>query len=330
MKFGALPVAETEGAILAHSLRLPTGVLKKGKTLTAEDLAAIGAAKIEKVTVARLEADDVEENTAAAELAKAIAPEPAKSGLRIADAFTGRVNLYAQTAGIVVLDIDAVHSLNRVNPLITFATPQQYARVSAGGLVGTVKIISYAVSKKDLRAACIAAQDALRIQPAVLPDATLILTDFPGAVDSAKGEAAIASRLDALGVRLSETLRVPHAAKAVSEAVERAKGAVILILTASATSDPADVAPSGLVLAGGALIHFGMPVDPGNLLFLGQYKSRTVIGLPGCARSPALNGADWVMERVLCGIPVTSDDISAMGVGGLLKEIKTRPQPREG
>tara|TARA_R110002074_G_scaffold33786_3_gene93736 strand:- start:940 stop:1170 length:231 start_codon:yes stop_codon:yes gene_type:complete len=72
-----------------------------------------------------------------------------------------------------------------------------------------------------------------------------------------------------------------------------------------------------------------MPVDPGNLLFLGDLKDARVIGLPGCARSPALNGADWVLERVICGVPVTSGDIAGMGVGGLLNEIPTRPQPRD-
>ena len=72
-----------------------------------------------------------------------------------------------------------------------------------------------------------------------------------------------------------------------------------------------------------------MPVDPGNLLFLGSLKGTPVIGLPGCVRSPALNGADWVMERLICGVPVTARDIAEMGVGGLLKEIPTRGRLRE-
>ncbi len=83
-------------------------------------------------------------------------------------------------------------------------------------------------------------------------------------------------------------------------------------------------------MAGGVVTRFGMPVDPGNLLFLGTLGNRPVIGLPGCARSPALNGADWVLERLACGLTVTDADIAAMGVGGLLKEIPIRPQPREG
>ena len=76
-----------------------------------------------------------------------------------------------------------------------------------------------------------------------------------------------------------------------------------------------------------------MPVDPGNLLFLGEYSGRAIVGLPGCVRSPALNGADWVLERLAARLPVTSDDIAAMGVGGLLKEYRfvlthVKPDPQ--
>lgn len=52
--------------------------------------------------------------------------------------------------------------------------------------------------------------------------------------------------------------------------------------------------------------------------------------MPGTARSPALSGIDWVLERIVCGVPVSAQDIASMGVGGLLKEIPSRPQPRGG
>ncbi len=104
---------------------------------------------------------------------------------------------------------------------------------------------------------------------------------------------------------------------------------MLLILTGSATSDLMDDAPEAVRRAGGTVARFGMPVDPGNLLFHGDLAGRPVIGLPGCARSPALNGADWVLERLACGVQITDADMAAMGVGGLLKEIAVRPQPRE-
>ena len=137
-------------------------------------------------------------------------------------------------------------------------------------------------------------------------------------------------RLDRMGVPLAPRVVVRHREAELADAIKAAEGELVLILTGSATSDPLDVAPQALRQAGGHVERFGMPVDPGNLLFTGDHQGRPVIGLPGCARSPALNGADWVLERILCGAEVRSADIAAMGVGGLLKEIPTRPMPRRG
>jgi molybdenum cofactor cytidylyltransferase len=72
-----------------------------------------------------------------------------------------------------------------------------------------------------------------------------------------------------------------------------------------------------------------MPVDPGNLLLLGSLNGKPVVGLPSCARSPKVNGFDFVLQRLFAGLPVGREDIMRMGVGGLLQEIPTRPQPRD-
>jgi molybdenum cofactor cytidylyltransferase len=131
-------------------------------------------------------------------------------------------------------------------------------------------------------------------------------------------------------MEMAETVTCSHDEDALAQAVGAAKGEIVLILTASATSDPYDTAPQALRRAGGQVERFGMPVDPGNLLFLGDIKGKPVIGLPGSARSPVLHGADWVLARVVCGLPCGAAEIAVMGVGGLLKEIPTRPQPRRG
>jgi molybdenum cofactor cytidylyltransferase len=71
-----------------------------------------------------------------------------------------------------------------------------------------------------------------------------------------------------------------------------------------------------------------MPVDPGNLLLLGDLDGVPVLGAPGCARSPRENGFDWVLQRLLAGLAVGRAEIQSLGVGGLLMEIYSRPQPR--
>jgi molybdenum cofactor cytidylyltransferase len=227
----------------------------------------------------------------------------------------------------VELDVAAVEAVNCANPMITIATVPQYQQIAAGGMVATIKIISYGVPRSALREACDRAQAGLRVRSPVLQSVSLVISDIPGGPGD-KGSAAIAQRVEAFGLDLQTPVVVPHETGALADALRGQTSDLCLILTGSATSDIDDVAPSAVRLAGGRVDRFGMPVDPGNLLFIGSLGERAVIGLPGCARAPALNGADWVMGRVICGIGVGDAEISAMGVGGLLKEIPSRPHPR--
>ncbi len=327
MKFGPVPVPEAEGAVLAHSIAVAGGRLRKGRVISAADVAALQGAGHADVIVARLEPGDLGEDAAAAALAAAVVSDGA--GLKVTAPFTGRVNLLAEGPGVVRLDVAALETINRIDPMITIATVPPFQQMTAGGMVATIKIISYAVSSDALGQAVMAAghAGAIALAPPVLKTASLIISEIPGGAGD-KGRKAIEDRLTALGVALLDVIMVPHDRAALSGALRQAPGDLVLVLTGSATSDPYDVAPSALRHAGGQVARFGMPVDPGNLLFIGDLSGRPVIGLPGCARAPALNGADWVLCRVICGIPVRSDDIAGMGVGGLLKEIPTRPQPR--
>lgn len=328
MYFGSVPVDDALGAILAHSIQLGGTRLRKGVELTPGHIAAMKAAGEVCVVVARLDADDLHENEAADAIARAVVPDPVTAGIEVSDSFTGRVNLYSAIRGVVELDVAKLHALNLIDPMITLATVPPLTRVIPRTMVGTVKIISYGVAGQAVAAAARAAAAAIRVLPVLYSSATLIVT-HTGAETEARPKAVYA-RLAALGITAVETLDARHDTGAVAAAIGRATGELVLILTASATSDPFDVGPQALRDAGGQVTRFGMPVDPGNLLFFGNLGGKPVIGLPGCARSPALNGADWVLERIACGVTVTAQDIAEMGVGGLLKEIPTRPQPRDG
>ncbi|MCE8009887.1 molybdopterin-binding protein [Aestuariivita sp.] len=330
MRFGAVPLARAEGAILAHSVRVGDLRMRKGVRLSADQVAQMVEAGLNDVVVARLEPEDLHEDEAARVLAEALVPDPGLAGLRVTQPFTGRVNLIAQTPGVVILDVAALEAFNAVHPMITIATVPAFQQMSTGGMVATIKIISYGVSARDVAMAAQAARDSIRMAPPVLRTAGLVITDIPGGPSNEKGQRAIEARVEALGMEMADLRVVPHEVDALAEALTALGGDVALILTGSATSDVEDVAPMAVRAAGGDVDRFGMPVDPGNLLFLGRQGARPVIGLPGCARSPALNGADWVLSRVVCGVAVSGADIAAMGVGGLLKEIPTRPQPRAG
>lgn len=331
MKFGPVPVSGAVGAILAHSVRHDDGVLRKGTVLTEEAIRALVESGIADVVVATLEATDVHENPAAEALAKAIAGD----GLRVEPPFTGRSNLYAETAGVLVVDRAAIDRLNRVDPAITVATRDAYGVVEAGRMVATVKIIPFAVPKARLDEALRIASGAVRVAPFRPLKVGLVATMLPSLKPTVmdKTRRLLEERLTAAGATLIGEKRVDHESGAVAEALDALadEGAELMVVFgASATVDELDEVPAGIVAAGGRVLHFGMPVDPGNLLVLGEIGERPVIGAPGCARSPKENGFDWILNRLLAGLKVTPDDITGLGVGGLLMEIVSRPQPREG
>jgi molybdenum cofactor cytidylyltransferase len=324
--FGQVPVTEAEGAILAHSMTLKSGVLKKGSVLDQTMVEAAVSEGISEVTVAKLESGELSEDAAAAQIGTALTTD----GLKIGRVFTGRVNLVAEKAGVVRVAAEAVSAFNAVDEGLTLSTLSDYMRVSVDQLVATVKVIPYGIASTAVAKGVEAlGAGALSLHPFTGGVARLIMTKTDGFKDSllAKGERIVAERIEALGFDLGETVTVPHQVDAIAQALAEAAD-LHLILGASATSDRADVAPTAVRRAGGRIERFGMPVDPGNLLFLGELRGAPVVGLPGCARSPALNGVDWVLERLAAGLTVSSADMAAMGVGGLLKEMPGRPQPR--
>ncbi|MEQ9606876.1 MAG: NTP transferase domain-containing protein, partial [Kiloniellaceae bacterium] len=138
-------------------------------------------------------------------------------------------------------------------------------------------------------------------------------------------------RLASLDCPAAVERRCAHDSAAVARELTALAGEgcdILLMSGASAIVDRRDVLPAALEAAGGTVDHFGMPVDPGNLMLLGTLNGRPVVGLPGCARSPKVNGFDWVLQRLVAGLSVTPEDIMRLGAGGLLKEIASRPLPR--
>src|SRR5229473_2087757 len=142
MRFGEVPVAEAEGAILAHSLKLGATALKKARVLSRADLDLIAGAGLSRIVVARLEAGDVGEDEAARQVAEAAAGD----GIEMAAPFTGRANLFARSRGLLVFDGERLDRLNLVDEAITLGTLPPYAVAEPRMMVATVKIIPFAAS----------------------------------------------------------------------------------------------------------------------------------------------------------------------------------------
>jgi molybdenum cofactor cytidylyltransferase len=333
MIFADIPARDAEGAILAHSQQVGERTFKKGIKLTPEHVRALVEAGVETVVAARLEPGDLNEDLGARRVADACAGD----GVSVSTAATGRVNLFAEADGVAVFDRERLDAVNLVSEEITLAAVHPYDRVERGQLIATVKVIPLGVAEATAEAAADAARAGgaplIRVAAFTKRACGLVQTTLPGTREKvlAKTTEAVTARVEGLHGRLVAETRAHHDAAAVAHALAELKGQgaeLILILGASATTDRRDVIPAGIEAAGGRVRHYGMPVDPGQLLVLAELDGVPVLALPGSARSPRVGGNDWVLWRLMAGLEVTRDDIMRMGAGGLLKEIPTRPLPR--
>ena len=334
MRFGDTPIDEAAGAILGHSWRAGGINFSKGRRLSADDVGKLKAAGVATVVAARLDSDDVHEDEAAATVAKALAGE----GIEVTAPFTGRCNHFARGSGLAIVDHARIDALNELDESVTVATLPPFARVEPRQMVATVKIIPYGAPKSAVARAVEVAHSANRPLISVAPfhamRAGLVQTRLPGTRDKVLDKAlgTTTKRLTSLGSMLSGERRVAHDAAAIAGALKELKAEgcdLFLIAGASAIVDRHDVVPLGIAEAGGTVHHFGMPVDPGNLLLTAELDGKPVLGLPGCAKSPKYNGFDMVLERLAAGLTVGRAEIVRMGAGGLLAEIASRPQPRD-
>ena len=331
MKFGPASPADAIGGVTVHTLRQGALVLKKGTTIGPDEVEALEKAGVKEVVVIRLEEGDVSEDIAAGSIARAIAGD----GINVERAFTGRSNLFAARAGVLMVDRTAVDSINRVDKSITFATLPAFKAVVPGEMIATVKIVPFGIeSGLCERAVAAAKTGGMSVAPYKVKRVGVVSTQLPGLAPKVieKTLRVTTDRLAPAGASIIAERRVPHEEAALAAAIRELLGLgaeLVIVFGASAIADRRDVIPAALEQAGGEIEHFGMPVDPGNLLLIGNAGGVPVMGAPGCARSPVENGFDWVLTRLLAGLKVTRADLTGMGVGGLLMEIVTRPQPRK-
>jgi molybdenum cofactor cytidylyltransferase len=278
---------------------------------------------------ARLDADDLAEDAAAAAVAAALQGE----GIVARRAYTGRCNLHATRRGLVTVDARIIDRINAIDEAVTVATLAPLSAVRAGAVVATVKDHSAGGGRHRHRSSASARRGRAR-RSACFPSPRSARADRyraagrPGKeLRHRRDQQPPPHRGPRQPSRPGAALRPSReeVARALRESL--AAGCDLLMISgATVPKDRADTIPSAIVAAGGEIIHFGMPVEPGNMLLLARIGEVPVLILPGCARSRRTNGLDWVLQRMLAGLPMGSSEIKAMGVGGL---IRSAPEAEE-
>ena len=330
MWFGELSTENCTGCILAHSLRVGNRRVAKGTVLDESLITELVSAGYRELTVARIDEDDIDENSAAQALAESICGV----GLRLDHAHTGRVNIVAANSGLLTYPRELIIALNSVSEEITLSVLPENQWVLAGRMVATSKIIPYAVSRTDMNQvlACVSSS-RLSVHSPVERKVILIQTTQSSIKTSTldKTRRITEQRLQLRSATLEQEFRCKHSVEELTATLEQAlsmSAELILIVGASAISDRRDVLPSAVVASGGEVQRVGVPIDPGNLLMLASIDGRLVLGLPGCARSPKHNGLDLMLDRIACQLPLDHQWLNSLCIGGLLGEMIDRPQPR--
>lgn len=336
MRFGAVSLGEAVGAILAHSLVDTNGhkVFSKGRVIRAEDLNVMRDCGLTEVVVARLEAGDLDENAAAKRVGEALAGEH----LKVTAPGVGRANLIATAHGVLRVNVPALERINNLDPGIAISTLHQHTLVHAGELVTLVKIIPFGMSEARVIDAERIAREAapvIGVRPLIPRSVGLIISGGESSREKLikSFETPIRKRVEKIYSILDNVSYTAHDAPALAAAIRKQiedGREVVLLASVSAIIDAHDVAPTALALAGGSMTHFGVPVDPGNLLMLGYVGDVPVVGMPGCVKSPKTNVIDLLLPRLCAGERLTRADLVALGHGGLMEDVDDdRPMPRE-
>ena len=331
MQLAEFATTDCAGLVLVHRQNFVGSSLAKGTLLTDQHLAALIAAGVKKLVCARPDHGDIHEDDAAARLAALLSPK----NLDFSMAATGRVNIKVPQQGLIRYDREVIRKVNEIDERITFALVQHNQLLTAGQMAATLKIIPFFVPETSLQKIedLVANSPAFSFHPLRQARVALIQTRIDGQADRlfAATENVTVARLQLLGCDLVASHICRHNRQAVAELItscSQTGAEIILVCGGSAIIDRQDELPQAVVMAGGAITQLGLAVDPGNLLMFAEIGKLPVIGMPGCARSPKLNGLDWVLQLILADIEMTRAEFADMAAGGLLMEIASRPLPR--
>lgn len=317
MEFEDRAPADAVGWQLAHSLTFPGGKLPKGHLLTNADTIRMGDAARVPVGVFRLATDDCGEDEAAARIASVLAGPC----LRAVAPVHGRVDLFAVSDGLLQLPPEQPRGLGGYPTAL--ATRPQAAPVRKGDKVASLKVIPFGLPacEVDTLTTATAPLQVIPFQPF---RAALLNAEAPGGEKLLKVTEA---RLAAVAGTLASHAECRFDKVSLADALAAIKASspdVILIAGKAAITDARDIVPAALMAAGGEILQLGLAVDPGNLLMLGRLGDSLVIGMPGCARSPARNGLDLVLERFAARLTLDTTALASLGAGGLLEPGRGR------
>ena len=330
MFFGEVKTVSSLNGILSSSIEVTKDrnkiKISKGTIIDKNLVDLLLMNKVEYITCAMLNDDEIDENTAVYEISKEIINSK-NSYIKIQDTKHGRCNLISNVDGIISFLPNQLFSINSITNDIGISSLKAFSKVKRDQVVASIKAIPFGIKRKQMQDIINVSKNCFKILPFKKKNIHLIQTTNKNTLTKIleKTFKVTNQRLSSCGVRRIVEKKCSHEIKSICLQLKKSineNADIILIFGISAICDINDVIPKAIREVNGTILRLGMPVEPGNLILLAEIKvskkTISIIGMPACARSKKENGVDWILWRILCDLKVSSEDINHMGNGGLL------------
>ncbi|MDP9369474.1 MAG: molybdopterin-binding protein [Chloroflexota bacterium] len=315
------PSDDLLGAVVTEEVKVDgRRLFRKGHRLAEEDLAALATVG-RPLHAVRLGPEDVHEDEAGRRLAVAVGGP----GVFPRGPVQSRVNLVAETKGLLRVDAEAVARLNRLPGIAVFTLPDRMT-VLPGKIVAGAKITPVAVPEATLVAAEGVAREGeapvVRVKP-FRPLCVGVLTTegLEGRVRD-RFQETVERKVGWYGARVLRFEDPPSAPAPVAAAIEGLidDGADLILTGGGNTIDPLDAALLALPRIGAEMVKFGAPAHPGSMFWLAHRAATDtpIFNLASCSLYSKATVADLVLPWVMAGERPTLDDLAGLGYGGLL------------
>ena len=326
---------EAVGHILCHDLtQIIPGVKKdarfrKGHVVTEEDIPVLLSMGKEHLFVWEMLPGILHEDDAAKKLLALCQNENMSS----TEPKEGKIEVLADCDGLFMVDEERLCSVNSQDEVM-IATRHGNTGVRKGDKLAAMRVIPLVIEDEKLKAAEEAAGKTplLQLVPYKKHTAAIVTTGSEVAKGIIKDAftPVVEKKLEGYGISVIHHATVGDEPEQVVDEIFKAKasGADIVICTGGMSVDPDDSTPGAIRASGANVVRYGAPVLPGAMLLIGYYDDGTpVLGLPGCVMYAKATIFDLLLPRIAADIPISREDISKLGYGGLCLGCETCHYP---
>jgi molybdenum cofactor synthesis domain-containing protein len=318
-------VEEAVGLKLAHDLtRIVPGKFKgaafrRGQVLRKSDIPKLLDLGKKQVYVLKLERGELHEDEAARRIARAISGK----GIRLRGPREGKIDLLARTFGLLKVNMALLTRINSLGSIIV-STRHTLTSARPGEVVAGTRIIPLTIQEGEIRKIekiCRKGGPVLKVLPFRPKRVGILVTGseiLEGRIKD-RSAAVVKGKVEAFGSRVVKEAIVSDDVLQIAGQIRKMKaaGCQVIVATGGLSVDPDDVTLAGIRKSGAEILFYGVPVLPGSMSAYARLGKAIILGAPACVVHDPVTALDLFLPRVLADDPISPEEVSRLGHGGL-------------